>query len=134
MDGVRIASALILSAHPLRGLAHPANLRALGQGMSPIGFPFGVQLVWMTMLIQVAGALGLTLRRYVVLSSLGWMFVNAMGIAIAHFPHWFVVGPGENGMEYSLLLITCFAATLLSHWPSRKESGATRSERSPALP
>ena len=40
-----------------------------------------------------------------------------MGIILVHGPEgWFVVGGGRNGMEYSVLLIICFASTAIANW------------------
>lgn len=114
---VRLAAAILLIAHPLHGFAHPGNIRGFGQAMEAIGFPFGLFLVWTTLLLQTASSMALVVRRFVVPACLGQIFVLCMGIWIAHAPKWFVVGPGENGMEYSVLLITCFYGVLLSHWP-----------------
>jgi putative oxidoreductase len=39
-----------------------------------------------------------------------------MGIVLVHGREgWFVVGAGRNGMEYSVLLIICFASTAIAN-------------------
>jgi len=48
--------------------------------------------------------------------------VFCIGIWQSHWPLWFVVGPGEEGMEYSVLLIACFFSVLLAYWPRQQQS------------
>lgn len=126
LDVVRWASAFILITHPLHGVADPAGLRDFGHGLEKLGFPFGVFLVWTTMFLQIGSSLALLARRFVVPACLGHIYVLGMGIWIAHAPRWFVVGPGENGMEYSTVFIACFTALLLAHWPREAAEGSSR--------
>jgi putative oxidoreductase len=128
LDVIRVGSALVLLMHPLHGVLDPAGLRGFGHGLESLGFPFGLFLVWTTKLHQIGSSMALLARRLVVPACLGHMFVLSMGIWISHAPRWFVVGPGENGMEYSLLFIACFASLLLAHWPQR--AGAEGAEAS----
>jgi hypothetical protein len=71
LEFVRIASASILIIHPIGGLRDPAGLNDLGLYFSSIGFPFGVQLVWGSMFLQIASSLALIARRLVVPACLG---------------------------------------------------------------
>lgn len=117
LDIVRVAAALILSTHPLHGVFHPAGLRGFGHQFDSSGFHYGLQLVWTLMFFQIACSLAVVVRRFVVPACAGHIFVFCMGIWQAHWPLWFVVGPGEEGMEYSVLLIACFFSVLLAYWP-----------------
>ena len=119
LDTVRVGSALVLLMHPLHGIFDPAGLRGFGQGLEHLGFPQGLLLVWTLMAVQIACSSALLARRLVVPAALGHIFVLSMGIWISHAPRWFVVGPGEEGMEYSLLLILCFASVAWAHRPPR---------------
>jgi len=127
LEFVRIASASILIIHPIGGLTDPAGLNDLGLYFSSIGFPFGVQLVWGSMFLQIESSLALIARRLVVPACLGHMLVLCTGIWLFHAPHWFVigpdniVGPGKEGVEYSILLIACFVSVLLAYWPEHKQ-------------
>jgi putative oxidoreductase len=128
IEFVRFASASILIIHPIGGLRDPAGLNDLGLYFSSIGFPFGVQLVWGSMFLQIASSLALIARRLVVPACLGHMLVLCTGIWFFHAPHWFVigpdniVGPGKEGVEYSTLLIACFVSILLAYWPEPKQT------------
>ena len=126
LELVRIASASILIIHPIGGLKDPAGLNDLGLYFSSIGFPFGVQLVWGAMFLQIASSLALIARRFVIPACIGHTLVLVTGICLFHAPHWFVigpndvVGPGHEGIEYSTLLIGCFVSILLAYWPRRR--------------
>jgi uncharacterized membrane protein YphA (DoxX/SURF4 family) len=125
---VRIAAALILMIHPIGGLRDPAGLNDLGLYFGSIGFPFGVSLVWSAMFLQIACSVALAAGRFVVPACLGHILVLGTGIWLFHAPHWFVVGPddvvgpGKEGMEYSVLLISCFISVLLAYWPQWQHS------------
>jgi hypothetical protein len=60
----------------------------------------------------------------VVPACLAQMVVLANGLVIVHYPKWFVVGPGENGMEFPLTYLVCFGACALAFWPARSSGGA----------
>ena len=128
LEFVRIAAASILIIHPIGGLRDPAGLNDLGLYFSSIGFPFGVPLVWGAMFLQIASSLALLARRFVIPGCIGHMIVLGTGICLFHFPHWFVigpdnvVGPGKEGVEYSILLVTCFVSILLAYWPKPREA------------
>jgi len=127
LEVIRLAAAIILMIHPIgalrEGLRDPAGLNDLGHYFSSIGFPLGVPLVWGAMFLQIASSLALIARRLVVPACLGHFLVLGTGIWLFHAPHWFVigpdnvVGPGEEGVEYSVLLIACFFSVLLAYWP-----------------
>ena len=121
---VRVSAALILMVHPIGGLRNPAGLNDLGLYFGSIGFPFGVPLVWGAMFLQIACSIAIVLRRCIVPACLGHMLVLSTGVWLFHAPNWFavgptnIVGPGEEGMEYSVLLMSCFFSILLAYWPS----------------
>jgi len=117
---IRIASALVIIAHPIHGVFDPEGLRGWGQSFNSPRFhhfPYGVPMVWTLMFFQISCCLALLSRRLVVPACLGHIFVLCMGIWISHAPRWFIVGPGEDGMEYSMVFLACFLGVLLAHWP-----------------
>lgn len=60
------------------------------------------------------------LRRFVSILCLGHVGILALGMV--RLPSgWFLVGPGRNGMEYSVLLILCLLALAFVHWPGRQD-------------
>jgi uncharacterized membrane protein YphA (DoxX/SURF4 family) len=132
LEIVGYAAPLILIVHPFgalrEGFHNPQALNDLGHYFSSLGYPFGVILVWGAMYLQVVCSVALTLRRFVVPACIGHIYVLCTGIWLFHAPHWFVIGPenvvgsGEEGMEYSILLISCFFSLLLAYWPRRERS------------
>ena len=128
LEFVRIASASILIVHPIGGLRDPAGLNDLGHYYVTQGVPFGVALIWGVMFLQIASSLALMTRRFVVPACLGHISVLITGVCLYHAPYWFVigpnnvVGPGREGMEYSILLISCFFSILLAYWPRQRSS------------
>jgi len=128
LEVIRLAAPLILIIHPLGGLQDPAGLHDFGLYLSSIGYPFGVTLIWAAMYLQIVCCIALILRRFLVLACLGHLYVLCTGIWLAHAPYWFVIGPnnvigpGKEGMEYSVLLIACFFSLLLAYWPRRQHS------------
>jgi len=133
---VRIAAALILMIHPLGGLRDPAGLNNLGVYFGSIGFPFGVPLVWGAMFLQIASSVAIVFQRLVVPACLGHMLVLSTGVWLFHAPNWFVIGPanvigpGNEGMEYSVLLMSCFFSVLLAYWPQRQDRAEPKRGRS----
>jgi lysophospholipase L1-like esterase len=131
LDMIRIFAA----AHILTHAAHAfvvwdvAGMRRWGEGMQEAGFPFGVLLVWSVISIQAVSSCALFVRCLVVPACVAQVAVLGAGIWIEHAPLWFVVGPGEGGMEYSVLLIACFLCVLWVHWPRRSAAALASSVR-----
>jgi len=79
------------------------------------GFPGGFWLAWGITTVEIVG--GLTLAAGLLVRPLAlWFIVQlSMGIYLIHWAAgWFVVGAGRNGMEFSALLILCFAVTAMA--------------------
>lgn len=120
LELIRVAVALVLVTHPIHGLLHPADITGFGGFLGQIGFPFGVALAWLTILIQIACSLALVLRRFVVPASIGHIGILGMGIWLVHAPSgWFVVGASTGGMEFSVTLIACLSGVMWAYWPSK---------------
>lgn len=117
IEAIRIATALLLLIH--------GAYRALSGGVEPFGlwleaqgFPAGYGWALAVTVYEWVGPALILSRRWVSLAALGHIAILCLGIAMVHLPEgWFVVGGGRNGMEYSVLLITCLAATA---WAYRK--------------
>ena len=106
LDAVRIAVAVLIWIH---GAA-----RLWFGGVEP----FGVQQAWAVTIYELIAPLFIIARRFVTLACLGHIFILSVGLVLVHAPAgWFVVGLGRNGVEYSVLLITCLIAVAWAHWP-----------------
>ena len=121
VDIIRIAVALILSVHAIHGLLFPAKLSGFGQYLGSVGFPFGVALAWTIMFVQLGSSIALVVNRFVVPACIAHIIVLLTGIILIHAEDgWFVVGPGQDGMEYSVTLIACLSAVLWAYWPKKQ--------------
>lgn len=120
----QMGAAAILLTHPLHGLWDWRNLGGFGAFFDPFAFGHGLALVRIMLVVQTACSLALLARRFTAFACLGHIAILAMGIWLVHWPDWFVVGPGTDGMEYSVLLIACFAAVLMAHIPRLLEGRA----------
>ena len=132
----QMGAAAILAAHPLHGFWDWRNLGGFGAFMDRFAFGHGLALVYLMLATQVLCSAALLARRFVLPACLGHIFILGMGVWLIHWPDWFVVGPGTDGMEYSALLIACFLSVLMAHWPrvlADADSGLPEtSEQSPA--
>jgi putative oxidoreductase len=121
IDIIRNAVAVIICVHSVHGLMHPADLTDFGQALTERGFPFGVVLAWTIMFVQLFSSVALITGRFVVPGCIGHITVLLCGVAMVHAKSgWFVVGPGENGVEYSVTLIVCLTAVLWAYWPQKQ--------------
>jgi putative oxidoreductase len=104
------------------------GMRGWGEAMSALGFPFGVALVWAIKGTELVASAARLARRLVVPACLAHLAILVPGMWISHRLRWFVVGPGEGGVEYSVMLATCAVASALASWPRR----APAADRRPA--
>jgi putative oxidoreductase len=95
--------------------------RVLSGGVVPFGeflasqhAPAPFALAWLLTAAEIVGAPLLAAGRFV-RPLCAWFALELLaGIVLVHFREgWFVVGGGRNGIEYSVLLILCFAAVAL---------------------
>ena len=84
--------------------------------LSSLGFP--PYTAWgITFFEILGGAMLIWGKKWVPAICIIFCVQLLMGIVLVHFPEgWFVVGAGRNGMEYSVLLIVCFASTAIANW------------------
>ena len=95
---VRIGVALIILMHPLHGFAHMEDIPRFGEYLSALGYPMGLQLAWMVLLIQTAASLALIIN--------GWVI------------------PGQGGMEWGFILLVCLFGVLWAYWPRSAKAPA----------
>lgn len=113
---VRVVVAVMLAVH---GIAR-VRLQLVDEfGVFLGGYSFVPApqvMAWVITIMEIVGGAALALGLFVVLLC-GWFAVQlAVGIVLVHAQAgWFVVGAGQNGMEYSVMLMTCLAAVALLH-------------------
>ncbi|HEY4242337.1 MAG TPA: DoxX family protein [Kofleriaceae bacterium] len=128
-DVIRIVSAAILLPHAVSPflLWDVDGMRAWGHGMTHLGFPCGVALVWSIKGLELVSCIGRLAGRFVVPACLGHLLILVPGMWISQHWDWFVVGPGEGGIEYPILLSACAVATILGVVRGSARAGAARS-------
>ena len=128
LDARRATAALLVLRLLLAGLiaAHgwarwySGGVVPFGTWLDGLGFPFGLGIAIGVTAIEILGTPLFALGRGVFPLSLLYSAIYLMGIALVHAKAgWFVVGLGRNGMEYSVLLITCLLVVGFAARPSR---------------
>ncbi len=100
------------------------GMRDFGAGMEHRGFPCGLVLVWSAMVTQILATAGILSRRLVVPGCAAHMSILGLGVCITHWGRWFIQGPGEGGMEYSVLLLTAFSVGIWTSGPAGRHGAA----------
>lgn len=118
---ISIASAALLLPHALSPfvMRDVEGMREWGHGMEHLGFPCGVALVWSLKVLELVCAIARLARRFVIPACLGHLAILVPGMWISQHGTWFVVGPGEGGIEYPIVLSACAIATMLESAPRR---------------
>lgn len=117
---LRCALALLIAIH---GWARflSSGVVPFGGFLDSVGFPMGVWIAAAITAYEIFGTPLLAWGRLVLPLTLGYALIYVMGIVLVHAQAgWFVVGLGRNGMEYSVLLITCLLLVGLQSWPRGK--------------
>ena len=104
---LRIIPALLMVAHGVFRI-YSGGVAPFGEFLDSKGLPLGLAVAWTISLVEVVGGLTVVAGRLVRPLSLWFALELTMGIILVHAPSgWFVVGGGRNGMEFSVLLISC---------------------------
>jgi putative oxidoreductase len=114
---LRLTLALLIAIH---GWARWAadGVAPFGQFLSSVGFPAGIYWAAAVTAWEILATPVLATGRYVRLICFGFVAIYATGIVLVHWSAgWFVVGLGRNGMEYSVLLITCLLCVAAQNTP-----------------
>ncbi|WP_337879792.1 DoxX family protein [Rheinheimera sp.] len=117
---LRLMVAVIIFLHGGYRLLN-GGIEPFGQYLSQQGFPLG--LIWAAAVtgLELIGPLFLLINRYVSMFCLLFILLYSTGVALLHAKvGWFVVGPGRNGAEFSVLLITVLLVLMVQHWPARR--------------
>lgn len=111
---LRVAIAIIFATHSIFGMFNNGINDFGNLFLNQIGFaPLGVPIAWTIKLIHLVGAIGLVFNKYIKPICILNIIILIMGIILVHYQEgWFVVGGGQNGMEYNFLLI-CVLLSLL---------------------
>lgn len=111
---VRVAAAGDLLIHGSSRLIE-GGVPGFDEYLTSLGFP--PYAAWVITLFEIGASLCVIAGRWVTPLAILFCLELFTGIVLVHFKEgWFVVGGGTNGMEYSVLLILCFAAQAVAHW------------------
>lgn len=104
---LRFAIAVILIMHGVPSIVS-GDVNAFGNiYLREQGFgSFGLPLAWAIKASHVAGAICLLLNKYIKPVAVITIFILLIGIFMVHLKDgWYVVGGGNNGVEFNFLLI-----------------------------
>lgn len=106
---LRLALALLLAIHGwTRWL--DGGVLPFGDWLSSQGLPAGFYLAAFVTTYEIIATLLYAAGKWLWQLSVGFVLIYAAGLLLVHAPvGWFVVGPGRNGVEYSVLLIVLLA-------------------------
>lgn len=94
-----------------------------GDFLNSKGFLLGLYIAWTITILDVLLGISLILGYFIKYISIWFVFVLLIGMILVHFQNgWFVVGHGQGGIEYSLLLITCFVVLINEGLGKKTES------------
>lgn len=109
---LRIAVGVIFLTHGIPKLLGgvPGTADFLGQ----LGIPAPTIAAWAVTLLEVGGGLLLILGVLVVPVAILFIIHMSVGLVLVHLPEgWYVVGPGQGGAEFNVLLIAANLALVL---------------------
>ena len=110
---IRVAVAAMFIIHGVARIFYN-GVPSLGSLVQAHGLPHGIVWAWAVTVLEIVGGTLMALGRYTAPLAAYFIIQTALGIWMIHWKSgWFVVGPGRNGMEFSVLLIACLVAVLL---------------------
>ena len=112
---VRVAAACTMIIHGIARLSL-GTVSNFDGWLTSLGFP--PFTAWGITFFEILGGIAMVLGvRWTKYICIVFILQLIMGIILVHGPEgWFVVGAGRNGMEYSVILIACFASTAVANW------------------
>jgi len=101
---LRVVLGVIFIAHGYPKIA--GGVAGTGQFLGQLGIPLAGFFAWVVTLLEFFGGIALVIGFLVTPISLLLSFHMLLGIILVHAPNGFyVVGPGQGGLEFNLLLI-----------------------------
>lgn len=102
---MRVMTALIFVVHAAVRII-TSTVAQFGSFLEDKGFGFGLLIVWLITVYEIAGGLLLAAGIFTRWLALGFMIIIGTGTVIIHAANgWFVGEHGTGGMEYSILLL-----------------------------
>jgi putative oxidoreductase len=118
----RILLSGIIAAHGWARLL-AGGVEPFGAWLDSQGIPLGTAIAYAITAIEILGTPFLAAGLFALYLCPLYAAIYVAGIALVHAPAgWFVVGLGRNGMEYSVLLVTCLLCVAYQHAPGRRNT------------
>jgi putative oxidoreductase len=121
----RILLACIIAAHGWARLL-AGGVDPFGEWLGTQGIPFGAAIAYTITALEIVGSPLLAAGFFALYLCPLYAAIYVAGIVLVHAPAgWFVVGLGRNGMEYSVLLVTCLLSVAYQYFPARSSAANT---------
>lgn len=109
---LRIVLGVIFIAHGYPKIA--GGVAGTGEFLGQLGVPLAGFFAWVVTLLEFFGGIALVIGFLVTPVSLLLSFHMLVGIVLVHAPEGFyVIGPGQGGLEFNLLLIAALLSMVL---------------------
>ena len=110
---LRIALSIILLMHSIPGIINH-SIAGFGSYLDELGLaPLGLFTAWAIKLSHIAAATCFVINKWVKPACIITIIILIAGIFVVHLPNgWFVVGGGNNGIEFNFLLIVVLLTIL----------------------
>lgn len=110
---LRITVGLIFLTHGWPKLTNGASGTA--EFFGQLGIPAPGISAWFITLLEFGGGLALILGALVSILSVLFILHMTIGIFLVHLSNgWYVIGPGQGGSEFNVLLIACLLVFILA--------------------
>lgn len=109
---LRVVLGVIFIAHGYPKIA--GGVAGTGEFFGQLGIPLAGFFAWVVTLLELFGGVALVIGFLVTPISLLLSFHMLVGIVLVHAPNGFyVIGPGQGGIEFSLLLVAALLTLVL---------------------
>ncbi|MFP3949425.1 MAG: DoxX family protein [Gemmatimonadota bacterium] len=110
---LRVSVGLIFLTHGWPKLMNGASETA--EFFGQLGIPAPGVSAWFITLLEFAGGLALVLGAFVSILSVLFILHMTAGIFLVHLANgWYVIGPGQGGSEFNVLLIASLLLFILA--------------------
>lgn len=111
---LRVALGVVYVTHGSHKL-FGSGVGSVAEAFAGLGIPLETFFAWLVTILEVGGGLALILGWMTSAVALLFVIEMGLGIILVHASSgWFVVGPGQGGTEYNVVLIAGLLALILS--------------------
>ena len=115
---LRAVLGMIFITHGIARIYYDSNA-AFGSFLNSEGFYFGEYIAWAITTGEIVGGIFLIFGLFIKYAVIFHFVIILMGIFLVHLPNgWFVVGHGNGGIEYSVLILTVLVYIFIQSSPT----------------